>query len=155
MRVPDFAIRAATLSTVTESINEGRLLYRPNYTLLTYAMEIGLLKTISLNVLSDWTNWDWDVERIQKLCREGSVVAGKVNAKSVLSSMIQRTLKGDHPLLSDEETESMNQQLKDFAEFQTSHGGLLLLQSFMYEKFRQWVERSLTEYKRWNEEVSK
>jgi hypothetical protein len=150
VRVLDFAIRAAVMAMSTESVEGGRLLYRPDFTLLTYALDLGLLKDVNISGLCMWQKWDWDEKRVQELCGPESVADGSVDAKSVLSSIVKGVLRGtDHALLSDEEAESMEMQLEDLEHLQKQ----TFFRSSYFADYRDWVERSLLEYELWNEEV--
>lgn len=153
MRVLDFATRAAVLAVSIEGA-AGRLLYRPDYTLLTYPLELGLLRKVDAPRLNAWQDWDWDVKRVEQMCGEDSVKDAKVDAKFVLGALLgQHPLRcTGHPVLSKEEAESMEKQLLDLEELQAQKN---YPASSFYKDFLGWVSRSLEEHVLWNEEVSR
>ncbi|GAQ90587.1 hypothetical protein KFL_006580170 [Klebsormidium nitens] len=152
VRALDFAIRAAVLAVSVEG-TAGRLLYRPGYTLLTYALKLGLLRKVDIDVLHAWQDWDWDVKQVGQMCGKDSTKDEKVDAKFVMGALLGRhPLRGtDHPVLSKEEAESMEKQLQDLEELQ---GQKNYPRSSLYNGFLAWVTRSLEEYGLWNDERS-
>lgn len=152
MRVLEFATRAAVLAVSVEG-TAGRLLFRPDYTLLTYALKLGLLREVDGDMLNAWQDWNWAVDLVRELCGVESVKDEKVDAKFVLGALLgQHPLRGTgHPVLSKEEAESMEKQLQDLEELQ---GQQDYPTSSLYKGFLAWVTRSLEEYGLWNEEVN-
>lgn len=152
MRMLDFAIRAACLATTTEHVLEGRLLYRPDFCLITFARELSLLRSIDVATLDKWSLWDWNVKRVTHLCGAELVKDGVVDAKGVFTSMIKGMLRGkDQLCLSKEEITSMRLQLEDLENLQDLARGSLA--SPCYAEYREWQMRALEEYFLWVTEV--
>jgi hypothetical protein len=149
VRVLDFAIRAAVLATTSKHVVDGRLLYRPDYCLLTYARELSLLSSCEVEKLNSWHDWEWNLPRLSLLCGEESVQDGKVDVKAVFGLIIKGIIRGsDHPRLSSEEVESMDLQLEDLENLQSSN-----FTSSFYNDYKTWQMRALEEYYLWISEV--